>query len=127
MASLRAAAVVVDLGDRAIGQMAAGTCRRGHYFQVRARLGVDVAVEPRQPVAALRPQGQSTPPCAVGLVEVAVGVEDLIDTPGRRPDDVGVVLGGFAHQAEIGRASCRERVYISEVVVGLEKDSWYSE
>ncbi len=79
--------------------MAARTRRRGDRFHIAAGLGVDEAVQPRHPVGALRPQHQAAAPRAVGFVEIAVGVEDLIDTPAGGLDDLGVVLGGLAHQA----------------------------
>ena len=79
--------------------MAARTRRRGDRFHIAAGLGVDPAQQPRHPVGALGPQHQTAAPRAVGFVEVAVGVEDLVDTPAEDLDDLGIFLDRLAHQA----------------------------
>jgi hypothetical protein len=98
---LGAAAVIGELGHRAVGQVAAGTYRGGDGFEVGAGFGVDVARQPRHPIGALLAEQQAASSGPVGFVVVAVGVEDLIDASGEGFDDVGVVFDRFAHQAAL--------------------------
>ncbi len=105
MAALGGGAVIRCFFDGAVGQVPARAHRGGDGFHIAAGFGVDPARQPRHAVGALGAQQQTTPSGTVGLVEIAVGVEDLIDAPPGGLDDVGVVLDRFAHQAgfHIGR------------------------
>jgi len=70
--TLRRAALIAGLGEAAVGA-----------------------------VSALPAQRQAAAAGPVFFVEIPVGVEDLIDTPGRGRNDVGIVLGRLAHQAAL--------------------------
>ena len=76
---------------------AGGTSRlRGTLRRAALIAGLGVAA-----VGALAAQRQAAAAGPVFFVEIPVGVEDLIDTPGRGRNDVGIVLGRLAHQAAL--------------------------
>ena len=109
MAALGAAAVIAHLGDGAVGQVAARTHRGGDGLDI-ARVSGSIHPDSRDiPSRPCGPSTQAAAPGPVGLVVVAVGVEDLIDTAGDGLDDVGIALGGFAHQAGFHLAAVGHR------------------
>jgi hypothetical protein len=105
VAALRGAAVIGDLGHRAVGEVTARAHRGADRFDVGAGFGVDPPGQLRHPIATLPAQRQTATPGPVGLVEITVGVEDLIDAPGNHLDELGVILGGLAHQAALDLAA----------------------
>ena len=101
MATLGATAVIAGLDQCAVGSVAAWAHGRGDRLHIGAGFRVDPAGQPRHPIRGLLPQCQATPAGTVFFVEIPVWVEDLIDTAGDGFDDLGIVLGGFAHEAAL--------------------------
>jgi hypothetical protein len=82
---------------RSLTPSAAGRLRlRGRCAALRSS-----RVSARAAVGALAAQRQAAAAGPVFFVEIPVGVEDLIDTPGRGRNDVGIVFGRLAHQAAL--------------------------
>ena len=99
VAALGAAAVIGRLDQGAVGQVAARAHRGADRLDIAAGFRVDESRQPRHPVASLLAQCYSAPPRPVGLVVIAVGVEDLLDTAGDGLDDLGVAFARLAEQA----------------------------
>ena len=101
MATLGATAVIAGLDQCAVGSVAAWAHGCGDRLHIGAGFRVDPAGQPRHPIRTLLPQCQAPPAGTVFFVEIPVWVEDLIDTAGDGFDDLGIVLGGFAHEAAL--------------------------
>jgi hypothetical protein len=99
VAALGAAALIGHLGQGAVGQVPARPHGGGDGLDIGPGFRVDPARQPRHAIWALLAQLQSAAAGPVGLVEVAVGVEEVIDVAGGGLDDLAVILRRFCHQA----------------------------
>jgi hypothetical protein len=118
VAALGATALVARLGQGAIGQVPTRAHRGGDRLQVGAGFRVDVGGQPRHPVTALGAQVQAAPAGPVGLVVVAVGVDDRIDMQRHGRHDLGIVFGGLAHQAALHLVAISRRYHRGQHIDG---------